>query len=88
VPVQIAAARETVFRYFTDPARYIECIGSDATLEPASGSRAGAGPALCRRLEMATAVTAFAITFRHSRNPGPGNWPPVHHHDHEGFGVA
>jgi uncharacterized protein YndB with AHSA1/START domain len=40
VPVQIATAGEAVFSYFTDPARYIEWMGSDAKLEPALGGRA------------------------------------------------
>ena len=37
VRVHVAAQPETVFRYFTDPARYVQWMGSDATLEPVPG---------------------------------------------------
>ncbi|MGH7685762.1 MAG: SRPBCC family protein [Candidatus Dormibacteria bacterium] len=37
VTVHIAAPRETVFAYFTDPSRYLEWMGSDATLDPVPG---------------------------------------------------
>ena len=37
VSVQLAAAPETVFPYFTDPARYVQWMGSEATLEPSPG---------------------------------------------------
>jgi uncharacterized protein YndB with AHSA1/START domain len=37
VTVHIAARREIVFAYFTDPARYAEWMGSRATLEPVPG---------------------------------------------------
>jgi uncharacterized protein YndB with AHSA1/START domain len=37
VSVHVAATPEDVFRYFTDPARYVQWMGSEATLEPASG---------------------------------------------------
>lgn len=37
VTVHIAAQPETVFTYFTDPARYIQWMGSEATLEPVPG---------------------------------------------------
>jgi uncharacterized protein YndB with AHSA1/START domain len=37
VSVYIAAKPETVFAYFTDPARYTQWMGSDATLEPVPG---------------------------------------------------
>jgi uncharacterized protein YndB with AHSA1/START domain len=35
--VHIPAPPETVFSYLTDPARYIQWMGSQATLEPAPG---------------------------------------------------
>ncbi len=37
VSVHIAAQPETVFPYFTDPGRYIQWMGSGATLEPVPG---------------------------------------------------
>jgi uncharacterized protein YndB with AHSA1/START domain len=37
VSVHIAAQPETVFPYFTDPARYVQWMGSIATLEPVPG---------------------------------------------------
>jgi len=37
VTVHIAARPETVFPYFTDPARYIRWMGSRATLDPVPG---------------------------------------------------
>jgi uncharacterized protein YndB with AHSA1/START domain len=36
VAVRIAAAPETVFPYFTDPARYVQWMGRDAGLPPGS----------------------------------------------------
>jgi len=37
VSVHVAAQPETVFAYFTDPARYVQWMGSGATLEPVPG---------------------------------------------------
>lgn len=37
VSVHIAAQRETVFPYFVDPARYVQWMGAEATLEPVPG---------------------------------------------------
>jgi uncharacterized protein YndB with AHSA1/START domain len=37
VSVHIAARPETVFRYFTDPDRYVQWMGAHATLEPVPG---------------------------------------------------
>ena len=37
VSMHVAAQPETVFPYFTDPGRYIQWMGSDATLEPVPG---------------------------------------------------
>lgn len=37
VSIYIEAARETVFPYFTDPARYVQWMGGTATLEPTAG---------------------------------------------------
>ena len=37
VTVHIAAQPETVFPYFTDPARYVQWMGAEATLEPVPG---------------------------------------------------
>ena len=37
VTVQIAGTPENVFPYFTDPARYVQWMGSEATLEPVPG---------------------------------------------------
>ena len=37
VSVHIAALPETVFPYFTDPGRYVQWMGNDATLEPVPG---------------------------------------------------
>jgi len=37
VSVHIAASPETVFPYFTDPSRYVQWMGSGATLEPVPG---------------------------------------------------
>lgn len=37
VSVHIAARRETVFPYFVDPARYVQWMGAEATLEPVPG---------------------------------------------------
>lgn len=37
VSMHIAAAPEDLFGYLTDPARYIEWMSSQATLEPAPG---------------------------------------------------
>jgi uncharacterized protein YndB with AHSA1/START domain len=36
VSVHVAAMRENVFPYFTDPARHVEWMGKDAKLEPVS----------------------------------------------------
>jgi uncharacterized protein YndB with AHSA1/START domain len=35
--VHIAATPETVFPYFTDPARYVQWMGTEATLQPVPG---------------------------------------------------
>jgi uncharacterized protein YndB with AHSA1/START domain len=37
VSVHVAARPETVFAYFTDPGRYVQWMGSGATLEPVPG---------------------------------------------------
>lgn len=37
VSLHVAAEPETVFAYFTDPARYIQWMGSDATLDAVPG---------------------------------------------------
>jgi uncharacterized protein YndB with AHSA1/START domain len=37
VSVHIAAQPETVFPYFTDPARYVQWMGEKATLDPVPG---------------------------------------------------
>ena len=37
VSMLIAAPPETVFPYFTDPARYVQWMGIDATLDPVPG---------------------------------------------------
>jgi uncharacterized protein YndB with AHSA1/START domain len=37
VTMHIPAAPEDVFPYFTDPARYVQWMGSEATLEPVPG---------------------------------------------------
>jgi uncharacterized protein YndB with AHSA1/START domain len=37
VIVHIAARPETVFAYFTDPTRYVQWMGTHATLEPVPG---------------------------------------------------
>ena len=37
VSLHVAAEPETVFPYFTDPARYVEWMGRDATLDPVPG---------------------------------------------------
>ena len=37
VSLHIAAEPETVFPYFTDPARYVQWMGSQAELEPVPG---------------------------------------------------
>jgi uncharacterized protein YndB with AHSA1/START domain len=37
VAVHIAAAPETVFPYFTDPARYVQWMGTTVVLEPVAG---------------------------------------------------
>jgi uncharacterized protein YndB with AHSA1/START domain len=37
VSVYIAAEPETVFPYFTDPGRYVQWMGRDATLQPVPG---------------------------------------------------
>src|SRR5260370_4695019 len=37
VSVHVAAEPETVFPYFTDPGRYIQWMGSEATLDPVPG---------------------------------------------------
>lgn len=37
VSVHIAAAPETVFRYFTDPGRYVQWMGADAAIEAVPG---------------------------------------------------
>lgn len=37
VSVHIAAAPETVFPYFTDPARYVQWMGREADLDPVPG---------------------------------------------------
>jgi uncharacterized protein YndB with AHSA1/START domain len=37
VSVHIAAQPATVFPYFTDPGRYVQWMGTDATLEPVPG---------------------------------------------------
>jgi uncharacterized protein YndB with AHSA1/START domain len=39
VSLYIAAQPETVFGYFTDPGRYVQWMGTDATLEPVPGGR-------------------------------------------------
>ncbi|MFL5909977.1 MAG: SRPBCC domain-containing protein [Mycobacteriales bacterium] len=37
VSVHVEAQPETVFSYFTDPARYVQWMGGSATLDPAPG---------------------------------------------------
>lgn len=50
VSVHVAAQPETVFPYFTDPGRYVQWMGADATLEPAPGG--------CYRVRMRDGVEA------------------------------
>ena len=50
VSVHVAAQPETVFPYFTDPGRYVQWMGTDATLEPAPGG--------CYRVRMRDGVEA------------------------------
>ena len=50
VSVHVAAQPETVFPYFTDPGRYAQWMGSDATLEPVPGG--------CYRVRMRDGVEA------------------------------
>ncbi len=37
VSLHVAARPDTVFRYFVDPARYVEWMGCEALLEPVGG---------------------------------------------------
>jgi hypothetical protein len=37
VTMRLAAPPEDVFRFFTDPARYVQWMGSEAELEPVPG---------------------------------------------------
>jgi uncharacterized protein YndB with AHSA1/START domain len=37
VAIHIEARPETVFEFFVDPAKYVEWMGSDATIEPVPG---------------------------------------------------
>jgi uncharacterized protein YndB with AHSA1/START domain len=39
VSIHIAARPETVFEYFIDPARYVQWMGTQASLEPVPGGR-------------------------------------------------
>jgi uncharacterized protein YndB with AHSA1/START domain len=50
VSVHIAAQPETVFRYFTDPGRYVQWMGAGAVLEPVPGG--------CYRILMRDGVEA------------------------------
>ena len=50
VSVHIAAQPETVFPYFTDPARYVQWMGTGAVLEPV--------PRGCYRIVMRDGVEA------------------------------
>jgi uncharacterized protein YndB with AHSA1/START domain len=50
--VRIAARQETVFRYFTDPARMVEWFGAEAILDPRPGG-------ICR-ITFASSPRAFA----------------------------
>lgn len=50
VTVHITASPEIVFRYFTDPTRYVQWMGAQATLEPIPGG--------LYRVEMRDGVTA------------------------------
>lgn len=53
VSVHIAAQPETVFPYFTDPARYVRWMGNQATLEPVPGGS--------YRVEMGGGVEASGV---------------------------
>ena len=50
VSVHVAAQPETVFPYFTDPGRYVQWMGGDATLEPEPGG--------CYRVRMRDGIEA------------------------------
>src|SRR5262249_30821970 len=42
--IRIAAAPETVFAYFTDPAKMVEWMGTEATLDPRPGGACRINP--------------------------------------------
>ena len=66
--IRIAARPETVFGYFTDPARMVEWFGADATLDPRPGG-------ICR-ITFASSVTAFDTLAPLVNADGPAP-PPV-----------
>ena len=70
VSVHIAAQPETVFPYFTDPGRYVQWMGADATLEPVPGG--------CYRIMMRDGVETAGSSSRSIRRTGwcsPGAGP-------------
>ena len=71
--MHIAAQPETVFPYFTDPARYVQWMGTEATLEAVPGGR--------YRVACATAWRRPASSSRSSHRAGwcsPGGGPSDH----------
>jgi uncharacterized protein YndB with AHSA1/START domain len=70
--VRVTARPETVFAYFTDPARMVQWMGAEATLDPRPGG-------ICRiafQPSWAT-VEVLADTFSPARNPHELNGPGV-----------
>jgi uncharacterized protein YndB with AHSA1/START domain len=60
VSVHVAAAPQDVFSYFTDPARYVQWMGSEAILDPVPGGK--------YHVRMADGFRA-AGTFLHVESP-------------------
>ena len=63
VSVHIAAQPETVFPYFTDPVRYVQWMGSEATLDPSR-----------RRLPRRACATAWRCSASSSRSTRRAGW--------------
>ena len=59
VTLHVAAQPETVFPYFTDPGRYAQWMGSDATLESVPGG--------CYRVRMRDGLDRIDIDGDHVR---------------------
>src|SRR3954452_18269609 len=68
--LRVAARPETVFGYFTDPVRFVQWMGAEATLDPRPGG-------VCRVVfQPVASIAAFDATFDDDHRRAVGRLDP------------